>query len=120
MDERELTQRLGRLACLALPTRQTILEAARDRSAHDGIAERLAFVEQRIAAIDHAAFQQLCKQMSALKTLPELLTALKVKQDADELIWMKSAVQLQLDSVRCLYCLANHFASPVKKDADTP
>ena len=49
-----------------------------------------------------------------------MLSTLGVSQPPDDLPWLKAAVHLQLESGRCLYCLANHFATPIRDDLDTP
>ena len=126
MDEQlqELSRRLERLDCLATPTKDYILEVSRslrdEQPLRDYLAGPLAFVEKYLAAVDHPGYRSLCQQLRTLTTSSAVLSALGVAPGSDDPGWMKAAFQFQLDSVRCLYCLANHFAWPSQDQQDTP
>jgi hypothetical protein len=111
----DLTRRLASLACLATPTKELILAVAsefEEPPQWEALDRSLRFVEEHIASVDHPNFLTICQRMSECQDWADIQQTLGIDAEPDPLFWLRAAMQFQLDTARCLYCLANHFALP--------
>jgi hypothetical protein len=110
---RELERRLGSLECLARVTRREVVEHSRAHLTAGKIAaylaDRVVFLEQWIAPLDHPGFLGVCHELGPIRTRDELHRRLGLRS-TDASGWLVAAVRFHQDKPRSLFCVVNGWA----------